>query len=369
MEDPAVRPARPRAGWFLAIVAAAFIGGAASGAVVSLLLSDNSSSTSSRATGAASSSQEAAITAAVDQADSSVVTIIDEGTTQTDDQGQQFQSVSVGSGVVVDARGYIVTNEHVIHDPGKLSVVLDGGEQRPAQIVSTDAPFTDLAVLRIPAGNLKALTFGDSDNLKLGQTVIAIGSALYEYRNSVSVGVVSGLGRRYFRQNIFMDDLIQTDAAINNGNSGGPLLDTQGRVMGLTTNVVRRVGDNDNVYGIAFAISSKTIQPIVKAIIANGSYPRPYIGIDHVDIDADVQAQNNLTLDHGALVQRVIGGSPADVAGLHAGDIILKLGRYDLDEDTPFLNALGQLNPRDRVAVQFVRDGRSLQATIEVAQR
>ena len=255
--DPAVRPARPRAGWFLAIVGAAFIGGAVSGAVVSFLISDNSSGTSSSGTAAPGSSQEAAITAAVDQADASVVTIIDEGVTQTDNQGQEFQSVSVGSGVVVDARGYIVTNEHVIHDPGKLSVVLSGGEQRTAQIVSTDAPFTDLAVLRISAGNLKALSFGDSDSLKLGQTVVAIGSALYEYRNSVSVGVVSGLGRRYFRQNVFMEDLIQTDAAINNGNSGGPLLNTQGQVVGLTTNVVRRVGDNDNVYGISFAISSQ----------------------------------------------------------------------------------------------------------------
>jgi 2-alkenal reductase len=365
---PPPRPSRPNAGWFVAIVAAAFIGGAASGAVVSLLVSDGSSG-SGPPKAAALAGEESAITAAIDAANASVVTIVDESETKVDAQGNPFQSVSVGTGIIFDARGYVVTNEHVIHDPGKLSVVLNGGETRPATVVSTDAPFTDLAVLRIPAGNLQALRFGDSDALKLGQTVIAIGSALFEYRNSVSVGVVSGLGRRYFRNNIFMEDLIQTDAAINNGNSGGPLLNKQGEVVGITTNVVRRIADQDNVYGIAFAISSKTIQPIVKAIVDRGSYPRPYIGIDHVDIDADLQAKIRLPVDRGALVQRVVAGSPAEAAGLRTGDIILKLGRYDLDEDTPFLNALARLNPRDRVAVQIVRDGRPLQATIEVTQR
>lgn len=305
----------------------------------------------------------------VEHANASVVTIVNEGATQVDEQGRPFQSVSVGSGVIVDQRGFVVTNEHVIHDPGTLSVVLDGGEQRPATLVSSDAPFTDLAVLKIPAGNLKPLRFGDSDRLKVGESVIAIGSALYEYRNSVSVGIVSGLGRRYFRQNIFMEDLIQTDAAINNGNSGGPLLTTDGEVVGLTTNVVRRIGNQDNVYGIAFAISSKTIEPIVKAIIDGGSFPRPYVGIDHVDIDADISEQQKLASDHGALVQRVFGGSPAEAAGLRAGDIILRMGRYDLNEDTPFLNALSRLNPKDKITVQFLRDGRPLQGTLEVGLR
>jgi S1-C subfamily serine protease len=347
-------------------VAAAFIGGAAAGAVVSLVLTDNASSSSGTL---GSSATDDAVTRVVEQANPSVVTIVDEGPTQVDDQGRPFQSVSVGSGVIVDTRGYIVTNEHVVHDPGTLSVVLDGGEQRPATLVSSDAPFTDLAVLKIAAGNLRAASFGDSGALKVGQTVIAMGSALYEYRNSVSVGVVSGLGRRYFRQNIFMDDLIQTDASINNGNSGGPLLNTAGQVVGLTANVVRRIGNDDKVFGISFALSSNTIEPIVKSIIDTGSFPRPYFGIDHLDIDADVAAQQDLPTDQGALVQKVFGGSPADVAGLRVGDIILRLGSQDLDDNTPFLNALLALKPGDRIDVQFLRDGRQLHAIVAVRQR
>jgi 2-alkenal reductase len=368
--DPAARE-RPHFGWLLAIVAAAFLGGAASGAAVSLIVGNDSSS-GGPAAGAKqglATSEEATITGVVDRASPSVVTIIDEGPTSVDEQGREFQSVSVGSGVIVDPRGFVLTNEHVIHDQGKLSVVLNGGEQRPATLVSTDAPFTDLAVIKIPSGELSALAFGDSDSLKLGQTVVAIGSSLYEYRNSVSLGIVSGLGRRYFRENIFMEDLIQTDAAINNGNSGGPLLTTSGEVVGITTNVVRRVGNQDNVYGIAFAISSKTIQPIVKAIVDRGSFPRPYLGIDHMDIDSDTAASNNLPVDQGALVRQVFAGSPADAAGIKAGDIILRMGRFDLSDDLPFLNALARLSPRDRVAVQLLRDGRALQVTVEVAQR
>ncbi len=368
--DPAIRPARPHVGWLLAIVAAAFIGGAASGAVVSFLISDGSSGGGSRQASSRSlTADDSAITSTVAQAGPSIVTIINEQPPAQDSQGNAVQSVSVGSGVIVDQRGFIVTNEHVIHDHGKLSVLLDGGEERAATLVSDDAPFTDLAVLKIPPGNLRALSFGNSDQLKLGQSVIAVGSALYDYRNSVTVGVVSGLGRRYFRQNIFMEDLIQTDAAINNGNSGGPLLTTDGQVVGLTTNVVRRIGDVDNVYGIAFAISSKTIQPIVKAIIDRGSFARPYFGIDHQDVDSDLAASNKLPADHGALVRQVFGGSPAEQAGLRAGDIILKVGRYDLSDDVPFLNALSLFSPRDRIAIQLVRDGRPLQVTVEVGQR
>jgi S1-C subfamily serine protease len=370
--DPALRPPRLRAGWFLAFLLLAFAGGAASGALVSLLIPNRSSDATEVQTTVPAQGQQGAnvdIPAAVASALPSVVTVINEQEPRQDSQGRLVQSVSVGSGVIIDDRGYVVTNEHVIDNPGKLSVVLESGEQRPAALVSSDAPFTDLAVLRIPAGSLKAIGFADSAKLKLGETVIAVGSALFEYRNSVTVGVVSGLGRRYLRNNIFMEDLIQTDAAINNGNSGGPLLNTSGRVVGITTNVVRRIGDQENVQGIAFAISSRTIQPIVQAIIDKGSYPRPYIGIDHLDLDETVASDKGLPVSQGALVQRVVGGSPAEAAGLQPGDVILRMGRYDLNADTPFLNALERFNPKDKVPLLVLRNGRQLQLTVEVALR
>jgi 2-alkenal reductase len=370
--DPGGRPAQATIGWFLAIVAAAFIGGAASGALVSLVIADDSGSDAP--TGPTSqtrvlTSEQSAITEAVDLAGPAVVTIFNELPPAQDEQGRIFETVNVGSGVIVDERGFIVTNEHVIHEPGRLKVVLPSGEERPATVVSHDAPFTDLAVLSIPAGDLKALSFGDSRNLKIGQTVIAIGSALFEYRNSVTVGVVSGLGRRYLREGVFMEDLIQTDAAINSGNSGGPLVTTSGEIVGLTTNVVRRIGSTENVVGISFAISSRTMEPIVNSIIEGGSFARPYLGIDHMDIDQESAVTNRLASDRGAIVQRVVDGSPAQAAGVRPGDIILRMERVELNEDMPFINALSRLTPRQRASIQVLRDGRPLDLMVEVAQR
>jgi len=371
--DPASPPVagRPHLGWFLAIVAGAFIGGAASGALVSLIVADDSSGgpSDSISERRVLSSEEDAVTEAVSLAGPAIVTIINEKPARIDEQGRVVEGVNVGSGVIVDSRGYVVTNEHVVHEKGQLSVVFQNGEERPATLLSDDAPFSDLAVLQIPGGNLKALRFGDSARLKLGQTVIAIGSALFEYRNSVTIGVISGLGRRYLRDNVFMEDLIQTDAAINSGNSGGPLLTTKGEVVGLTTNVVRRIGTTENVYGIAFAISSRMMEPIVKSIIERGKFPRPYLGIDHLEIDDDVAGEQNLRVNRGALVQRVVEGSPAQAAGIRPGDIILRMGRFEVNEDLPLLNVLARFNPTDKVPVQLLRDGRAVEITVEVTER
>jgi 2-alkenal reductase len=302
-------------------------------------------------------------------AENSVVTIINERPPVSNSQGQLVQTEEVGSGVIVDASGLVLTNEHIISDPGKLTVVLNNGEPRAATLVYSDAPFTDLAVLRIPGGGLKALAFGNSDNLALGQTLVAIGAALGDYRNSVSSGVVSGLHRRYLREGVFMEDLVQTDAAINNGNSGGPLLDLRGEIVGLASNVVRNVGPDDNVFGISLAISSKTMRPIVQAVASNGSYPRPDFGIDHFDLDAETIAAAGANIDHGALVQRVSAGGPAEKAGIQRGDVILRLGQTDVDEDMPFVNALARVGVNDRVAVQVWRGGRVFAATVEVRPR
>jgi S1-C subfamily serine protease len=279
--------------------------------------------------------------------------------------------VNSGSGVIINSGGLVLTNEHVVHDPGTLSVVLSTGEQRPAVLVSDDAPFTDLAVLQIPQGGLQPLAFGDSNNLQVGQTVIAIGSALYEYGNSVTEGIVSGLQRRFLRQGIYEEDLIQTDAAVNTGNSGGPLITLDGRMVGLVSSVVRRVGDVDaeNVTGISFAISSRTIAPIVDSITRTGSFPRPDFGIDQVDLDPPTAAQLGAPVSQGAYVQAVTAGSPAADAGIQEGDIIVALGGQDIVEGFTFLNALAVQDPNAKIEVDLLRDGEPMTVSVQLVPR
>ena len=346
---------RPALGWPAAVLALAIVAGATSGAVVSLML-DDSDGPAGGATGDAD-----AVVRAVAEALPAVVTVINEL------PAAQGGGVAGGAGFIADARGFVVTNEHLVSVQGKLSVVLNDGEIRPAELVSHDAPFTDLAVLRIPAGGLTALDLGDSEALALGETLIALGSPDIDYRNSVTVGVVSGLGRRKLLGGIYREDLIQTDAAINVGSSGGPLVNLRGEVVGVVS--FRDIGAEDPLFGISFAISSRTMRPIVESIIDRGEYPRPYFGVEHEDIDADAAQALGLGVDRGALVGRVFGGSPAEKAGIRVGDVILRLGQTELDAATPFLNALARVSPGARVSVQLLRDGRALEVTVEVTPR
>lgn len=348
-------------------VVAAFIGGALSGAAVSLLLNDSDGEPETAAS--ALPAAEGGAAAAVERALPSVVTIVNEQPDMVDAQGNVLGRLAVGSGFIIDSRGYIVTNEHVIHEPGTLTVVLSNGDELPATLVAHDAPFTDLAVIKIPAGNLRALRWGDSARLELGEPVVAIGTALFEFRNSVTVGVVSGLERRWLREGVYMEDLIQTDALLNSGNSGGPLVTLNGEVVGINSTVVRTIGGVENVTGVAFAISSRTVQPIVQTMIDKGAYPRPYFGIDYQTIDQEFLLTTNLRIDHGAVVQRVTGDSPAARAGIQAGDVLLRIGRNDLTEDFPFINALSRLGTTDRVEVQVWRDGRIFNTDVQVEPR
>jgi 2-alkenal reductase len=367
--QPVIVHVGPSRTWLVAFLVVALLGGAIAGAVAGTVASKSSSDdgASISVASVAPSGGDAASAAAF--AMPSVVTIINESAPKRDAQGREYTSVASGTGVIVDDRGFVVTNQHVINEGGKLTVVLNNGEERPATRVSDDAPFTDLAVLRIPPGGLKALPVGDSEQLKPGQPVVAIGSALYEFHNSVSTGVVSGLHRRWLRQGVYMEDLVQTDAAINHGNSGGPLLNTRGEVVGITTNVVRNFGDDSLVVGISFAISSRTFQPIVKAIIATGRFPRPYFGIDHTNLDAEIAAQKRLRTDTGALVDRVLDGSPAQKAGLRAGDVILRIGSKDVDDETPFINALAAIGVNDRVPLKVLRDNQVYDLMMTVTPR
>ena len=305
--------------------------------------------------------EDSALTEAVEKAVPSVVTIVNKLGTGGG-FGLQAEETAAGSGVIIDSRGYIVTNGHVVRGAAAITVALHDGREFPATLVSADDPFTDLAVVKIDPGTeeLPALSWGDSDVLKLGQRVVAIGSALSEFRDSVTVGVISGSHRNWNRDGVVMEDLIQTDAAVNHGNSGGALLDAEGELVGLNTSVIRSTEAGEPVEGIAFAISSNVAAPITQTIIDQGSYPRAYLGIAHQDITPDVSALGDLTVDHGALVGRVSPGTPAADAGIKEGDIILQMGGIELNQDMPFLNALGRLQPGQPAALVLERDGEQM---------
>jgi S1-C subfamily serine protease len=224
-------------------------------------------------------------------------------------------------------------------------------------------------VLQIPEGGLSALAFGDSATLQVGQTVLAIGSALYEFGNSVTSGIVSGLQRRYLREGIYMEDLIQTDAAINTGNSGGPLVTLDGRMVGLVSNVVRRIEGAENVHGISFAISTRTMAPILDSILRTGSFPRPYFGVEHLDLDVPTAAQLGLSTSQGALVQGVLADSPAAQAGIQQGDVILSVDGAEINEGFTFLNTLAILAPDEQVPVSLLRGQDVVQVSVQLVPR
>jgi S1-C subfamily serine protease len=356
------RPQRPPLGWLGAALVLSIVLGAAAGAVVSLLL-DNDDSSKDSLTALLSIDTDEATARIANAALPSVVAIANE--LERTDNGVPL--LAGGAGVIVDNRGFVLTNAHIVQEPGRLTVILANGEERPATLVAHDAPFSDLAIIRIATGGLRALPFGDSDRLVQGQTVMAIGSPDFDYMNSVTAGVVSGVHRRKMLFGTWVDDLIQTDAAINVGNSGGPLINLRGEIVGLIS--FRDIGQGDPLFGISFAISSRTLLPIIQTMIQRGSYPRPYFGVDHQNVDDALIQTANLRVDRGALVRRVTGGSPADKAGIRVGDVLLRLGRVNIDEQTTFINALAQVGVNERVPVQFWREGRVMETTAEVTPR
>jgi 2-alkenal reductase len=346
--------------WLSAILVLAVILGAASGAVVSLIITGSDDSDGASAGLPASADATAQVAARVLP---SVVAIVNE----LDQRPGMPPAIAGGAGVIIDSRGFILTNAHIVREPGRLTVLLNNGETRSATIVSHDAPFTDLAVIRVSQGGLPSLPLGDSNDLSPGETVMAVGSPDIDYRNSVTVGTVSAVHRRKAVEGVWVEDLIQTDASINVGNSGGPLVNMKGEVVGVIS--FRDIGVDDPLFGISFAISSRTFQPIARAMIDQGRFPRPYLGIDHENIDPEVIALRNLRVDRGAFVVRVIDGSPAARAGIRAGDVLLRLGRVNIDDQTPFINALAQIGLNESITVQLSREGRVVEVPLEVTPR
>lgn len=298
---------------------------------------------------------ETSITKAVENVGPAVVTVVGTVGGQITFFGQMPDEQSSGSGIIISPDGYILTNNHVVEGAKNLTIILADGSERAAKLVSTDI-FADLAVIKV-AGKVPAVAkLGNSDLLKPGEMVIAIGSPLGNFKNSVTVGVISATGRSLDSGNGYqMENMIQTDAAINQGNSGGPLVDLNGEVIGINTLIVRGGNGGAVAEGLGFAIPANTARIIGEQIITKGYFARPDMGISSLDINPAIATRYGLPVDYGAYVSRVSSGGPADQAGIQPGDIITRIGQYAFNQNTSFVNALFRFAPGDRVDVELVR--------------
>jgi serine protease Do len=264
----------------------------------------------------------------------------------------------VGSGVIVDRRGYILTNNHVVQGFEELKVTLPDGRTFLATLVGGDR-FTDLAVLKIAGKHLTALPLGNSARLRTGETVVGIGYPLWiEGGPTVTVGVISGTGRSMEEPDEpdqpVLHDLLQTDAAINPGNSGGPLLNLKGEVVGINTATI------PSAHGIGFAIPINNAKPVIKALLVGARVVRSSLGVVAVSVTPQLAFANNFQVEHGALVVRVEPGGPAGVSGLQADDIIVGFAGEPV-RDLHHLHAfLARRTPGDIVEVTVFRGGETL---------
>jgi serine protease Do len=311
---------------------------------------------------------ETAITQSVQRVGSAVVTVVGTVPGQMTFFGPTGDQTVSGSGVFITDQGYILTNNHVVDGTNEVNIVLSDGVQEKATIVGTDQ-YSDIAVLKTDGKVPAVATLGNSDLLNPGESVIAIGSPLGNFKNTVTVGVVSATGRSIDTGNGYqIEDLIQTDAAINHGNSGGPLVNLAGEVIGINTLIVRNTNNGDVAEGLGFAIPANTAQAIAQQIIQKGYFARPYIGINYQPIDPNIAARYNLPAQWGVYITDVANNSPASDAGLQQGDIITKVGDIALDETHSYVNTLFTFKPGDQITLNVMRNGKDTQVQITLGE-
>ncbi len=311
---------------------------------------------------------ETAVTQSVQKVGPTVVTVVGTIPGQNTFFGPTGDQTVSGSGFFISDQGYILTNNHVVEGTKEVSIVLSDGTERKASIVGTDQ-YSDIAVLKTDGTVPAVAALGNSDKLNPGESVIAIGSPLGNFKNTVTVGVVSATGRSIDTGNGYqIEDLIQTDAAINHGNSGGPLVNLAGEVIGINTLVVRNSGMGDVAEGLGFAIPVNTAQAIAQQIIQKGYFSRPYMGINFQPITPDIATRYNLPAQWGVYIMKVSDGSPASAAGLKQGDIITKVGDVTLDETHSYVNTLFTFKPGDQITLTILRDGKDMPIQITLGE-
>lgn len=298
-----------------------------------------------------------------------VVTVINNLPSQRSFFGNIIQRSGSGSGVIISPKGYIVTNNHVVSDAESLEVVLADGTVMPADLVGVD-PYGDLAVVQADIDSPVTAEFGNSDALKPGEMVIAIGSPLGDFKNTVTVGVVSATNRTFEGLGGFqLEGLIQTDAAINSGNSGGPLINLAGQVVGINTLVVRGGSSGAAAEGLGFSIPSNTARAIADQLIAQGYVARPFLGIQSAWITPEVASRNRLPVEYGVFLTDVVPDGPAAQAGLRKGDILTGINDESFDAENPFTNRLFEHQPGEIVSMHVVRDGREMEVEVRLGER
>ncbi len=285
----------------------------------------------------------------------------------------QRQEIGGGSGFIISKDGLIATNKHVVFDTeASYTVLTNDGKKYDAEILARH-PSLDIAILKIkaPAGGVPVLILGDSDSIKLGQTAIVIGNALGEFRNTVSVGVISGLFRTVTAggegTTETIEGVIQTDAAINPGNSGGPLLNLKGEVIGINTAMV------SGAQNIGFALPINQVKKAIESVKATGDISVPYLGVRYIQITSDLAQKEKLPVENGVLVRgssdgpAIVPDSPAKKAGLQAEDIITKLNGEKIDQDHSLSYLIRKYNVGEKISLKILRDGKemTLQATLE----
>jgi len=318
-------------------------------------------------------SQEKAIIEAVKKSSPAVVSILIEG-------------VGGGTGFIVSEDGLILTNKHVVFDDdAEYTVFTNSGKKFSAKVLAKD-PFQDLAIVKIDQENnvnengelvvnkFPVLALGDSDNIEIGQTVIAIGNALAEFRNTVSSGLISGLGRRITASGgtyvETLDDVIQTDTAINKGNSGGPLLNLRGEVIGINTAIA------NNAQSIGFSIPINYAKRDIEQIQETGKIVYPFIGVRYVLVNEEVKEEKKLTVNYGVLIVEgdsgqpaITSGSPAEQAGLEEGDIILSLDGKDITQDNSLVKILMRYRAGDEITLKVLRDNQEMNVVLTLSER
>jgi len=292
-------------------------------------------------------------------------------------QGYEMQPIGEGSGFIVSEDGLILTNKHVVDQAGaQYTVITSDQKEYTAKILATD-PVQDIAILKIDGTGFRPVNLGNSSDLQIGQTVIAIGNALGEFPNTVSTGVISGLSRTITasdsgqsQSSEKLDNVIQTDAAINSGNSGGPLLNISGEVIGMNTAIASQG------QGIGFALPIDLAKRDIEQVKNAGKISYPFLGIQYTLVNSEVVKKNNLSVDYGALIMKssgsanpaVVAGSPASKAGLKEGDVILEFNGEKITEDNALSKIISKYLPGDNVALKVLRAGKELSISVTLGE-